>query len=258
MLRHPRANREALLAGSVVAFEFKRGKRRTIGFMVGPDGLVVRAPQWVTLMQVDAALQEKSGWIIKKLGETSVRQQRVAAREIEWCDGTTISFLGQPLTVLLDPLCVKTPRGAAAAVLVPGSTALQESIPQTLRLSLPPSAMPEQIRNSVQAWLVRQAQQNFIERLHHFAPQLQVTWTKLSLSNARTRWGSARSDGSIRLNWRLMHFGQAVIDYVVAHELSHLREMNHSPRFWDTVRSVVPDYAALRQQLKSDTAPRWV
>ena len=250
MLRHPRANREAVLAGSVVAFEFKRGKRRTIGFMVGPDGLVVRAPQWVTLMQVDAALQEKSGWIIKKLGETSVRQQRVAAREIEWCDGTSIPFLGQPLTVQLDPLCVKTPRGVAAAVLVPGSTALQESTTQTLRLSLPPSATPEQIRNSVQAWLVRQAQQNFIERLHHFAPQLQVRWTKLSLSNARTRWGSARSDGSIRLNWRLMHQAQTVIDYVVAHELSHLREMNHSDRFWACVEEVFPGWREAEAWIK--------
>lgn len=257
MLRHPRANREALLAGSVVAFEFKRGKRRTIGFVVGPDGLVVRAPQWVTLTQVDAALQEKSGWILKKLGETSARQQRVAAREIEWRDGLILPFLGQPLTVVLDPLCVKTPRGVAAAVLVPEFAAWQESTRQTLRLSLPVSATPDQIRNSVQAWLLREARQNFLARLDHFAPQLQVTWKSLALSNARTRWGSARSDGSIRLNWRLMHFGQAVIDYVVAHELSHLREMNHSPRFWDTVRTVVPDYAALRRQLKDEATPRW-
>ena len=63
-------------------------------------------------------------------------------------------------------------------------------------------------------------------------------------SSAGTRWGSASADGSIRLNWRLIHFRLPVIDYVVAHELSHLRVMDHSPRFWDTVRTVVPDYAA--------------
>ena len=104
---------------------------------------------------------------------------------------------------------------------------------------------------------MRQGRRLFTQRLDHFAPQLQVQWRKLALSNAATRWGSAHIDGSIRLNWRLLHFKQAVIDYVVVHELSHLRVMDHSPRFWDTVRAVVPDYAELRKQLKDENTPRW-
>jgi predicted metal-dependent hydrolase len=84
-----------------------------------------------------------------------------------------------------------------------------------------------------------------------------VRWRTLSLSNADTRWGSASADGTIRLHWRLVHFRLPVIDYVVAHELSHLRVMNHSPRFWETVESVVPDYAVLRKQLKDEVVPRW-
>ena len=104
---------------------------------------------------------------------------------------------------------------------------------------------------------MRQAKRIFMERLNHFAPTLDVQWHKLSLSSAGTRWGSASADGSIRLNWRLIHFKQSVIDYVVVHELSHLRVMDHSPRFWDTVRAVVPDYAVLRSQLKDEGAPRW-
>ena len=79
-----------------------------------------------------------------------------------------------------------------------------------------------------------------------------MRWRKLALSNAGTRWGTAHSDGTIRLNWRLVHFRMPVIDYVVAHELSHLRVMDHSPRFWDTVATVVPDYQSLRGQLKED------
>ena len=257
--RHPRANRDALLSGTVVAFEFKRGKRRTIGFSVGPQGLVVRAPTWVPLVQVDAALQEKSRWIIQKLGETAARHQQRVAHEIEWRDGMVLPYIGLSLTVLLDPNCVKTPRGVAAAVLVPSADDAGLAVRSlTLSLSLPPSATPDQMRAAVQTWLMRQVKQNFIERLDHFAPQLQVQWRTLALSNAKTRWGSARSDGSIRLNWRLVHFSQAVIDYVVVHELSHLRVMDHSPRFWDTVRSVVPDYAILRKLLKDETTPRWV
>ena len=111
--------------------------------------------------------------------------------------------------------------------------------------------------DAVQAWLMRQARSVFQERLNHFAPQLGVTWTRLSLSSASTRWGSARTDGHIRLNWRLIHFKLDIIDYVAVHELSHLRVMDHSPRFWDTVRTIVPDYAELRGQLKDEPIPRW-
>jgi len=84
-----------------------------------------------------------------------------------------------------------------------------------------------------------------------------VEWKKLSLSNAGTRWGSARVDGAIRLNWRLIHLSPSEIDYVVAHELSHLRVMNHSAQFWETVRSVMPDYAQRRQRLKTESLPAW-
>jgi predicted metal-dependent hydrolase len=124
-------------------------------------------------------------------------------------------------------------------------------------VGLPHSAHGDQIRDVVQAWLMRQAQALFQERLDHFAPLLGVQWRRLSLSNAGTRWGSAKSDGSIRLHWRLVHFRAEVIDYVVAHELSHLRVMDHSPRFWDTVRAVVPDYIDLRGQLKDEAIPKW-
>jgi predicted metal-dependent hydrolase len=132
-----------------------------------------------------------------------------------------------------------------------------EGAPRVLRVGLSQAATPAQIRDGVQAWLMRQAKGLFAERLDHFAALLGVRWTRLSLSNAGTRWGSAGADGSIRLNWRLVHFRPAVIDYVVAHELSHLRVMDHSPRFWDTVRTVVPNYAELRGQLKDDGLPTW-
>jgi predicted metal-dependent hydrolase len=91
----------------------------------------------------------------------------------------------------------------------------------------------------------------FTRRCQHFAAQLGVRMTALKLSSAQTRWGSASADGVIRLNWRLIHFGLSVVDYVVVHELAHLREMNHSPAFWDVVRSVLPDVDQRRAQLRS-------
>ena len=254
IFRHPRANREARLGDALVAYEFKRGKRRTIGFVVGPDGLVVSAPRWVSLGDVHTALTEKAAWIVRKLAETRERHEHLVSSRIEWKDGATIPFMGEAMVVVLDP---SHAFGNASAVLQQDATAPAGSPKLSLRLGLPHHASAEQIRDAVQAWLMRQAKRVFTERLDHFAPRLKVQWCKLSLSSAGTRWGSARSDGSIRLHWRLIHFRLNVIDYVVAHELSHLRVMDHSPRFWDTVRAVVPDYAELRLQLKDESVPQW-
>jgi predicted metal-dependent hydrolase len=124
-----------------------------------------------------------------------------------------------------------------------------------LHLGLPQGADPGQIRDTVQSWLQRQARRVFEERCALYAPRLGVRMKRLSLSSAATRWGSASADGSIRLNWRLVHFGLPVIDYVVTHELAHLREMNHSPAFWDVVRQALPDFEAARGALRSEVLP---
>jgi predicted metal-dependent hydrolase len=244
--RHPRANREAVLGESVVAFEFKRARRRNIGFMVGPEGLTVSAPKWVPLYEVDAAVRSKTPWILKKLDDAHQRQRRMEASRIDWRDGAQFPLLGEPVTVTLDAR-------TAGAAFEPG----EAGAPHRLRVGLPQHAQAPQIRDTVQAWLMRHATQVFTERLDHYAPRLRVRWRKLVLSNAGTRWGTAHADGLIRLNWRLVHFRLPVIDYVVAHELSHLRVMDHSPKFWDTVASVVPDYAVLRGQLKDEALLPW-
>lgn len=247
---HPQATREIVLGSARVAYEFKRGNRKTIGFLVGAEGLSVRAPRWVALRDVDAAIREKSDWILRKLAETQQRHARVEATRIEWRDGAEFPFLGEPVVIRLDPK-----HGFAS---VGGTLDDKEGDgPRVLRLAVAQNAEPSQIRDAAQAWLTRQARKLFIERLDHFAPLLGVRWQKLSLSNAATRWGSASADGSIRLNWRLIHFRMPVIDYVVAHELAHLRVMDHSHRFWETVESVVPDYDQLRRQLKDEAVPRW-
>ncbi len=256
--RHPRANRESRLSDAVVAYEFKRSRRRTIGFQVGADGLVISAPKWVPLYEVEAALQEKAKWVVNKLNETRERRAQLESNRIEWRDGTSLPFLGEQVIVVLDP---RHAFGEVGAVLHTDESAPNltlAGVPRlTLHVALPHNATPAQIRDAVQAWLMRQAKRIFTERLNHFAPKLQVQWQKLSLSSAGTRWGSASANGSIRLNWRLIHFSQSVIDYVVVHELSHLRVMDHSPRFWDTVATVMPDYTQFRGQLKDDSIPRW-
>ncbi|MFT3953590.1 MAG: SprT family zinc-dependent metalloprotease [Piscinibacter sp.] len=246
--RHPQADREIQLGEHVVAYALKRARRRSIGFIVGAEGLSVNAPRWVGLGDIEAALREKSGWILRKLREQQERVQRQLQARIEWRDGAAVPFLGETVIVVLDPR-------ATGAVLNSDAEALPGVPRLTLHVGLPHTAAPEQIRDTVQSWLQRQARRIFEERVQHFADRLGVRCTRLSLSSAQTRWGSASADGSVRLNWRLVHFALSTIDYVVTHELAHLREMNHSPRFWDVVRSVLPDYERARGTLKDDVLP---
>ena len=234
---HAAANRHALLQGITVSYRFERSRRKSIGFTVGPEGLVVRAPGWVPLRDVDAAVQEKAAWILAKLQLMRERASLPAPAAPEWVHGADLPYLGGAVR-----LCVVA-RGALPEV--------PEGV-QPLPLSLPPGASATQVREAAEAWFKKKARALFEERLQHFAPQLGVRYLRLSLSGARTRWGSARSDGHIRLNWRLIHLPLAQIDYVVVHELAHLRVMDHSPRFWDTVGEAMPDYRERRRLLRGN------
>lgn len=245
---HPRTHRELVLEGHRVGYEFRRARRRSIGFAIGDQGLTVSAPRWVGTAEVEAALRDKARWIVRKLHDREERARRMARARIDWRDGTSLPFLGETVIVLVDPRAAGAVLQAAADVL-PGVPRL------TLHVGLPQGALPEQLREAVQSWLQRQARRVFEERCAEFARRLGVRVTRLSLSSASTRWGSASADGSIRLNWRLVHFGLPVIDYVVAHELAHLREMNHSEAFWEVVRSVMPDFEQARGTLRHEVLP---
>ena len=244
---HPRANRAVRLAHCDVAYEFKRGKRRTIGLTVSPEGLTVSAPTWAPVGDVDAFVRSKSDWILDKLQVARERRTALDQARVVWADGARFEVLGEPLVLRLDAAHGFSGKGAA---LVEGSGGGRE-----LRIGLPAHASEAQIRDAAQAWLMRHATQYFRERLDHFAPQLGVTYRCLRLSGASTRWGSASADGTIRLNWRLIHLSPDMVDYVVVHELSHLRHMDHSPRFWDVVASVMPDHAERRAALKRAAVP---
>ncbi len=246
--RHPQTAREVRLGEHVVGYALRRGRRRSIGFVIAPEGLSVAAPRWVAQADIEAALQEKAAWILRKLAEQRERARRREASRIDWRDGASLPFLGRTVIVVLDP-------GVAGAVLDAGGVALPGIAALTLRVGLPQTAEPAQIRDAVQGWLQRQARRVFEERCAHYAERLNVTVRRIALSSAQTRWGSANADGAVRLNWRLVHFALPTIDYVVAHELAHLREMNHSPKFWDVVRSVMPDYEQARDTLSDDALP---
>ncbi len=239
----PRSDqRIAVLLGERVPYTFRRSTRKTIGFSVGDEGLAITAPRWVRLADVDAAMEEKARWILTKLNQQRERRAQLVQRRVEWRDGAQFPFMGSEITITLNSSMSDT---------------LFDADAKTLRIALPIHADATQIKDRVQAWLQRQAKRVFDERVAHYAERLRVRVREVKLSNANTRWGTASADGDIRLNWRLIHFALPVIDYVAAHEVAHLREMNHSPAFWATVKSIFPEFEAAKAQLKDEKLPKF-
>jgi predicted metal-dependent hydrolase len=240
LARSANGKRRIQLREHALEYSLRRSKRRSIGFLISDEGLRISAPKWVTLGEIENAIREKQRWIFNKLSEQRERSARQLQPQMQWRDGATLPYLGEPITL-------RIASNSNAGVQYDAQS-------RALTVSLPAEAGERQLKDRVQAWLQLEAERLFAERLPLYAEKLGVTYQSFALTSAMTQWGSCTADGKIRLNWRLMHFALPQIDYVIAHELSHLREMNHSPRFWQTVQSVFPEFEAAKKALR-DQAP---
>jgi predicted metal-dependent hydrolase len=236
----PKGKRRVHVGEHILDYTLVRSKRRSIGFMIDDDGLRITAPKWVTLTEIENAICEKQRWIFTKLNERREHSARRLQPQMEWRDGATLPYLGNDITLRI--------LGTQAAGIAYNADTKE------LTVCLPGDAAERQLKDRVQGWLQLEAKRIFAERLPIYAEKLDVSYQSFALSSAMTQWGSCTADGKIRLNWRLIHFALPLIDYVIAHELSHLREMNHSPQFWATVQSVFPEFAAAKKALR-DHAP---
>ncbi len=224
----------------ILEYRLQRSKRRSIGFLIDDDGLRITAPKWVTIAEIENAILEKQRWIFTKINERRERSARRLQPQMQWVDGAALPYLGNDLTL---------------RIIAAQSTGIAyNGEARELAVSLPPDASEQQLKDRVQGWLQLEAKRIFAERLPVYAEKLGVAYHSFALSSATTQWGSCTADGKIRLNWRLVHFALPLIDYVIAHELSHLREMNHSPRFWATVQSIFPEFEAAKRALR-DSGP---
>ncbi|HEU0199665.1 MAG TPA: SprT family zinc-dependent metalloprotease [Burkholderiaceae bacterium] len=226
--------RRVMLGADPCEYRLRRAKRRTIGFQIDDAGLTVSAPRWVTLREIEAALLEKQRWIRAKLAEWRDWHARRKLPTVVFAEGGTLPFLGGTIALRLG-------REVQMTRLVDG---------RELLLALPGDAAEQQVRDAVQAWLQNEARRVLGERLALLAERIEVKPRTWSISSARSQWGSCTHDGRIRLSWRLVHFALPVIDYVVAHELAHLKELNHSPRFWSAVAQLLPGFEAARDEIK--------
>lgn len=236
----PHGKRRVRLGEHTLDYVLVRSKRRSIGFMIDDDGLRITAPKWVTLAEIENAIVEKQRWIFAKLNDRRERSVRRLQPPMDWRDGSKLPYLGDDITL-------RTQATQSAGILYNDET-------KELTVCLPDDASEQQLKDRVQGWLQLEAKRIFAERLPVYAEKLSVSYQSFALSSAMTQWGSCTAEGKIRLNWRLIHFALPLIDYVIAHELSHLREMNHSPRFWATVQSVFPEFVAAKKALR-DHAP---
>lgn len=229
----PGSERRIALANEIIVYRLHRGRRRTIGLQVDERGLTVRAPRWIAMREIEAAIVESQRWIVSKQIEwrASREQQRRAA--VCFADGGTVQYLGKTATLRL------------------GARALHfDDDVNEIRLPLPSEAPEAQVRQALHEWLQAQAGRIIGARLEHFAVRAHARLAGWRLSSARTQWGSCSHGRRVRLNWRLVHFPLPVIDYVIAHELAHLRELNHGPRFWSEVARLLPGFEAARDQIK--------
>jgi predicted metal-dependent hydrolase len=223
--------RAVKLRGRVLTYRFRRARRRTIGLVVDAQGLVAAAPRWVGVDEVEGFIREKQDWILAKLAELAAHQPH----RVLWEAGAHLPVLGEE--VLLAPTCdVREPSLVGNALRVPVGA-------------------PRDLRAAVVDWLHGRALAFYRERAAVLAPRIHVVVPQVSLSNARTQWGSCTVGrdmrARVRLHWRLVHLRPALVDYVIAHELAHIREMNHSPRFWRWVGTLYPDFRAARRELRA-------
>jgi len=204
-----------------------RSKRKTLALIVETDGsLTVRAPLRMKEADIQRFVKEKQGWIKRK--QTQV--QEVALPPHQYVDGEKFWYLGEevPLRIIQN--------GRPALVL------------DTV-FKLTKSTQP-QAESIFTAWYKAQARTLLTARVSYFARKFGFEPAKIRISSARTRWGSCSTKGTLSFTWRLVMAPLDVIDYVVVHELCHLKELNHSRAFWLQVESILPDYKVKRAWLK--------
>lgn len=224
--------RAALLSGKHITYTLKRsGNRRSIGLRIDDRGLTVTMPLRGSEKWLHSVLQEKADWVVEKLEGWQIHKPAVNL----WRDGETIDYLGEVLVLRVAQSLFASPlqrRGKQLWVFVAdaGETAL--------------------IEQKVSCWYQGEAQQLFELRAKYFSQLLKVAPCAVKLTSAKSQWGSCTAGGTVRLNVQLIKLPLRLIDYVVAHELAHLRELNHSAAFWRLVESVCPDYRKLRNELK--------
>ncbi|MBS4055549.1 MAG: M48 family metallopeptidase [Thermaerobacter sp.] len=213
----------------MINYTLNRSNRKTLALYVRNGKVDVRAPLKLSKSDIDKFVLSKEKWITDKLAIASEKQEQRAAFSVNY--GDMVLYLGKRY-----PIVVKS----GSRVGFDGES-----------FYMPPDMSPERIKSAcVQVYRLL-AKRDLTNKVLHFAKQMQVMPSAVKMSGATTRWGSCSSNRSLNFSWRLIMAEDAVVDYVVIHELAHITEMNHSERFWALVAGMLPDYKERLQRLKA-------
>lgn len=207
-----------------------RSRRRTIGLVVTPDAsLVVRAPHREPLHSIERFIREKSAWIQRTIAWARSRPRSPRKQFVE---GETFLFLGRshPLIVVPD---------ADRPFSFQDGFVLRE-------------ADRNRARTLFLDWYKEEAKRRILPRVEELARRFGLAYRVVKINSAKRRWGSCTVEGNLNFSWRLVMAPPEAIEYVVIHELAHLRHQNHSRSFWKCVASMCPDYAVQRRWLREN------
>lgn len=220
--------------------ELIRSRRRTIGLIVTEDArLVVRAPLRASMDSILRVVAEREEWI--RGHQNRLREQRSRADAYEARPGGEILFLGRPRRLVPDDRIVRPH--------------LEEELlyfPKAWLHAQEGGSRNEALADALHGWLRREARRILLERTAHHAAATGLVPKAVSVSSARTRWGSCSADNHVRLSWRLVMAPIEAVDYVVVHELCHIRHKNHGRDFWNLVGRHLPDCAVQRRWLRDN------
>jgi len=207
-----------------------RSKRRTVGLQVTSEArLIVRVPQKMPEETARQLIRQKIPWILRK--QRFAQGHYLPATPRAFVAGGKFPYLGEEHELFVVP-------GGY------GGLAFNEK-----GFFLPEGCVPL-AKWLFCDWYREQAAVLFGSRVRYYAEKAGALCSGIGISNARGRWGSCSSKGVLNFNWRLVMAPREVVDYVVAHEVAHLKEMNHSKRFWEKVGSLEPDYPRAKRWLE--------
>ncbi len=228
--------RSVRAGGRIIEYELVQTSRASVELRVLPDGVRVFAPKSFPLRQADRLVAERADWI----AEARARLDAYKAREenrYPMTEGMPVPVEGRPLTLRLRWAARRSAWTEGADLILSG-----------------PDLSPEAVREQLRDYLIERAKKRLAERLNHYAPLIGRSPGRVTIREQRTKWGSCSSQGNLNFNWKLIMAPPEALDYVVIHELCHLYDFNHSPKFWARVAAFQPDYATWRDFLRSGWA----
>jgi predicted metal-dependent hydrolase len=231
----PEERRSTVLLGRAVEYAIRRSaRRRTLGLTIDTRGLRVAAPLKARQADIDRLIHDNARWVLAKLAEWQ-RPDKAAARA--WLPGDPLPWMGRALPLMI----------------APGRSGLAV-FDDMLILTVPRPQDHAAVRTTLREAVKERARRHFEARLDHFCGCFSVETPDLRITRAATRWGSCSRDRDgrhrISLNWRMLHLEERLIDYVVAHEVAHMRHMHHGPRFWAAVERLYPGHEAAREEMR--------